>query len=56
MRKRNERKKGTQNTKCHRPLPKRKSVKKTEARAKEIAKKYWIEGSKKMKTNGKRTD
>ena len=36
--------------------PKRRSIKKTEARAKEIAKKYQIEGSKKMKTNRKRTD
>ena len=31
-------------------------MKKTEARAKEIAKKYQIGGSKKMKTNRKRTD
>ena len=35
-----ERKKGTQNRKCHRSLPKRRSIKKTEARAKEMAKKY----------------
>ena len=51
-----ERKKGTQNRKCHRSLPKRGSIKKTETRAKEIAKKYQIEGSKKMKTDRKKTD
>ena len=34
---RKERKKGTQNRRCHRSLPKRRSKKKTEARAKEIA-------------------
>ena len=55
-REKRERKKGTQNRKCHRPLPKRRSTKKTEARAKETAKEYLIEGSKKMKTNRKRTD
>ena len=54
-REKRERKKETQNRKCHRSLPKR-SILKTEARAKEIAKKYQIEGSKKMKTNRKRTD
>ena len=32
------------------------SLKKTEARAKEIANKYQIEGSKKMKNNRKRAD
>ena len=45
-REKRERKKGTQNRKCHRSLPKRRSIKKTEARAKEIAKKYQIERSK----------
>ena len=49
-------KRGTQNRKCHRSLPKRRRTEKTEARAKEIAKKYQIEESKKMKTNRKRTD
>ena len=51
-----ERKKDIKNRKCHRSLPKRRSIKKTEARAKEIAKKYQIEVSKRMKTNRKRTD
>ena len=37
---RKRREKGTQNRKCHRSLPKRRSIKNTEARAKEIAKKY----------------
>ena len=55
-REKRERKKGTQNRKCHRSLPKRRSMEKTEARAKEIAKKYQTEESKKMKTNRKRTD
>ena len=39
-RKKRKRKKETQNRKCHRSLPKIRSIKKTEARAKEIAKKY----------------
>ena len=51
-----ERKKGTQNRRCHRSLPKRRSIKKPQARVKEIAKKYQIEGSIKMKTNRKRKD
>ena len=51
-----ERKKETQNRKCHRSLPKRRNIKQTDARAKEIAKKYQIEESKKMKINRKRAD
>ena len=39
-----------------RSLPKRRSTMKTEARAKDVAKKYQIEGSNKMKANRKRTD
>ena len=54
--KRKERKKGIQNRKCHQILTKKKKYKKIEARAKEIAKKYLIERSKKIKTNRKRTD
>ena len=51
-----ERKTGTEHKQCHRFLPKRRSIKKREARAKEIAKKYQVEGSNKMRTNRKRTD
>ena len=39
-REKRERKGGTQNRKCHRSSPKRRSIKKAEARAKEIGKKY----------------
>ena len=42
-----------QDRKCHRSLLKRRSIKKTEARPKQIAMKYQIEGSKRMKTNKK---
>ena len=41
--KRKERQKETQNRKCHRSLPKRRSLKKAEARAKEVAKKYILD-------------
>ena len=37
-------------------LPKRRSIKKTEERGKEIAEKYQTESSKKMENNRKRTD